>query len=118
MRIHGKRTALELALLTGMWLQEWSTLLLPELGEGIRRPGEPVDFDLEACAKYGLRRSVYVPPASLAMIDTYLMLERQDVAEASARSLARRRNDLFVVTKVNIDQARCTASWRTVVAPS
>jgi hypothetical protein len=37
------RAAADLALSTGMRPEEWSTVLLPELGVGLRRPGEPVD---------------------------------------------------------------------------
>ncbi|WP_194236240.1 site-specific integrase [Streptomyces acidicola] len=50
-RPHRNRSALELALMTGMRIQEWSTLLLPELGlAGGRRPAV-ADVDLAACAK-------------------------------------------------------------------
>jgi hypothetical protein len=68
---HRGRAGLELALLTGMRLQEWSTVLLPELGlEAAGRRG-PVEFELQACAKYEMQRRVYVPAAALAMVDTY-----------------------------------------------
>ncbi|NRQ39373.1 hypothetical protein HII36_47255 [Nonomuraea sp. NN258] len=100
------RAGLELALLTGMRLQEWSTLLLPELGEDIRRPGEPVVFELQKCAKYELPREVYVPPAALDMVDHYVLLERPELVEVSARSLARRHKDLFVVSEVDHEQGR------------
>jgi site-specific recombinase XerD len=103
---HRSRAALELALLTGMRLQEWSTLLLPELGEGVRQRGEPAEFELQACAKYEMARDVYVPPAALAMVEAYLLLERPELAEASAAVLARRRDELFVVTKVDHEQRR------------
>lgn len=50
-RPHRNRSALELALMTGMRIQEWSTLLLPELGlTGGHRPAV-TDVDLAACAK-------------------------------------------------------------------
>ncbi|WP_460348663.1 hypothetical protein [Actinoallomurus acanthiterrae] len=100
------RAGLELALLTGMRLQEWSTLLLPELGEGIRRPGELATFDLQKCAKYEIAREVYVPPAALDMVDHFVLLERPEIVEASARVLARRHRELFVVSKVDHDQGR------------
>jgi len=48
------RAGLELALLTGMRLQEWSTVLLPELGEGVRRPDQPAEFALRALAAYNV----------------------------------------------------------------
>ncbi|WP_367836490.1 tyrosine-type recombinase/integrase [Streptomyces rochei] len=98
---HRHRAAVELALLTGMRKQEWSTLLLPELTEGIRRPGDPVEVMLQACAKYKKRRVVYVPPAALEMVETYLLMERSEVAAKAAKTLARRHKDLFVVTDVD-----------------
>ncbi|GAA2255217.1 hypothetical protein GCM10010402_08110 [Actinomadura luteofluorescens] len=103
---HRNRAALELALLTGMRLQEWSTLLLPELGVGVRRRGDPAEFELQKCAKYELARDVYVPPAALAMVENYLLLERPESVEASAASLARRRSELFVVNAINHEQGR------------
>lgn len=103
---HRGRAALELALLTGMRLQEWSTLLLPELGVGSRRPGEPVTFRLQKCAKYENPRDVYVPPAALDMVDHFLLLERPEITEVSAKALARRGKDLFVVSKVDHEQGR------------
>ncbi|MFE0206900.1 site-specific integrase [Streptomyces sp. NPDC058985] len=61
-RPHRNRAACELALMTGMRIQEWSTLLLPELGlvDG-RRPAF-ADVELKACAMFGRPRSVYVAP--------------------------------------------------------
>ncbi|WP_203843259.1 hypothetical protein [Winogradskya humida] len=102
---HRGRAGLELALLTGMRLQEWSTLLLPELQQG-HRPGEPVEFELQKCAKFGLRRDVYVPVTAREMVAHYLLLERGEFAAASAESLARRREELFVVTAMDAGQRR------------
>ena len=101
---HRGRAALELALLTGMRLQEWSTLLLPELKMGSRRTGDPVTFRLQKCAKYESPRDVYVPPAALEMVDHFVQLERPEIAEVSAKALARRVKDLFVVSKVDQEQ--------------
>jgi len=109
---HRGRAGLELALLTGMRLQEWSTLLLPELGEGRRRPGEPVTFTLQKCAKYEIAREVYVPPGALAMVEHFLLLERPEIVEASAQGLARRRGELFVVSDVDHDQGRLHGVWQ------
>ena len=102
---HRGRAGLELALMTGMRLQEWSTLLLPELQQGQGR-SDPVEFELQKCAKYGLRRDVYVPVAAIEMVAHYLLLEREDFTAASAQSLTRRREDLFVVTAINAEQRR------------
>jgi len=103
---HRHRAAVELALLTGMRKQEWSTLLLPELGEGWRRPADPVDLVLQACAKYQRRRVVYVPVAALRMLDVYLLLERPDLVRRSAQALAARRADLFVVDTIDHETGR------------
>jgi hypothetical protein len=59
------RAAADLALSTGMRPQEWSTVLLPELGVGLRRPGESAEFVVQACAKYGTSREVFVPAGAL-----------------------------------------------------
>jgi integrase len=95
------RAAADLALSTGMRPQEWATVLLPELGAGGRRPGEPVVFTVQACAKYGKRREVFVPAAALDSVDRYLLLERPELAGPSARQLARRRRELFVVSRID-----------------
>jgi hypothetical protein len=49
---HRSRAAVEVALLTGVRLCEWSTLLLPGLGRGpdAGRPGAGVEVRLSACA--------------------------------------------------------------------
>ena len=59
------RAAADLALSTGMRPEEWSTVLLPKLGFGRRRPGEPVEFAVQACAKYGKYRKIYVPATAV-----------------------------------------------------
>ncbi len=100
------RAAADLALSTGMRPQEWATVLLPELGAGGRRPGEPVVFTVQACAKYGRRREVFVPAAALDSVGRYLLLERPGLAEPSARGLARRRRGLFVVSGIDPGSGR------------
>lgn len=95
------RAAADLALSTGMRPQEWATVLLPELGVGRRRPGEPVTFRVQACAKYGKCREIFVPTGALDAVDAFLLLERPELVAASARTLARRRSELFVVDRVD-----------------
>jgi integrase len=85
----------------GMRPRQWSTVLLPELGVGVRRPGEPVELTLQACAKYGTRREVFVPAGALDAVETFLLAERPEIVAASARTLARRRRELFVVTRID-----------------
>jgi hypothetical protein len=60
-RPHRNRAACELALMTGMRIQEWATLLLPELGLETGLRPLTTDVALAACAKYGRPRSVHVP---------------------------------------------------------
>ncbi|HZU54229.1 MAG TPA: site-specific integrase, partial [Actinocrinis sp.] len=103
---HRGRAALELALMSGMRLQEWSTMLLPELGVGARRPGEGVEFTLERCAKYGLMRRVWVPSAALDAVDMFLLLERPQMVEKAQRSLKAHAPDLFMVERVDADRGR------------
>lgn len=110
---HRSRAGLESALLTGMRKQEWSTTLLPELGffDGYRPVGS-VEFDLQKCAKYGMHRVVYVPVAARAMMEIFFMLERDEIAETSARSLARRARDLFVVTDIDHSTGKLTGTYQ------
>ncbi|MFJ6623090.1 hypothetical protein ACIQOW_36645 [Kitasatospora sp. NPDC091335] len=110
---HRSRAGLELALLTGMRKQEWSTTLLPELGffDGYRPTGS-TEFDLQACAKYGMHRVVYAPVAARAMLSNFFMLERDEIADTSARSLARRARDLFVVTDIDHSTGKLTGTYQ------
>ncbi|CAM5667464.1 hypothetical protein BOQ63_000100 (plasmid) [Streptomyces viridifaciens] len=83
-----------------MRAQEWSTLLLPELGLPGRQPEDPAVFPLQACAKYGRWREAYVPPGALEL---FVLLEREAIVRASAPQLARRSDELFVVDRVAAD---------------
>lgn len=94
------RAAADLALSTGMRPREWSTVLLPELDEGWRQPGEPVTFAVQACAKYGKHREVFVPTGAVAAVAAFLLLERPELVAASARALTRQRGELFVVDRI------------------
>ncbi|GAQ54902.1 tyrosine-type recombinase/integrase [Streptomyces acidiscabies] len=100
------RAGVELALLTGMRLQEWSTVLLPELGTGVRRPGEPADFGLSACAKFGRPRTVHVPAAVLSQVDTYMHLEREHIVRSAQPVLKARCQELFVVSRIQHDAGK------------
>ncbi|MFJ6372628.1 site-specific integrase [Streptomyces virginiae] len=105
-RPHRNRAACELALMTGMRVHEWSTLLLPELGlEDGRRPAT-ADVDLAACAKYGRPRSVYVPRDAMELMGPYLLLERPEIVAKAQRTLRRHCRDLFVVHRVEADGTR------------
>ncbi|MFH8682045.1 hypothetical protein [Streptomyces lydicus] len=105
-RPHRNRAACELALMTGMRIQEWSTLLLPELGlvDG-RRPAF-ADVELKACAKFGRPRSVYVAPDPMELLDPYLLLERPESVAKAQRSLRRRHRELFAILRLEADGTR------------
>ncbi|MFI7681006.1 tyrosine-type recombinase/integrase [Actinophytocola sp. NPDC049390] len=98
---HRSRAGVELGLLTGMRLGEWSTLLLPELGFDVSpaagRLRDGVEIQLEACAKFGRPRMVYAPRSALELVRTYMLLERRHIVTAAQATLARRRSELFVV---------------------
>ena len=96
------RAAADLALCTGMRPEEWSTVLLPELGIG-HNPRRAVTFPVQACAKYGKFREIYVPSGAMDAVENFLLLERPEVVAASAKSLARQRHDLFVVDRIDPD---------------
>ncbi|MGW8490345.1 hypothetical protein [Streptomyces sp. NPDC055886] len=106
------RAAADLALTSGMRPQEWSTVLLPELAVGTRRPGEGTEFDLQACAKYKKHRIAYVPPDALTSVDRFVLIERPEMAEAMARTLERRRRDLFVVVDIDYARRRLRGRWQ------
>lgn len=103
---HRNRAGAELALLTGMRLQEWSTILLPEVGLDTTRQAKPVEFRLEACAKFRRPRTVYVPADAQSMISTYLMLERREIVDRAQKTLKARRDELFVVDRVAQERGR------------
>ncbi|MGW4241177.1 tyrosine-type recombinase/integrase [Nocardia sp. NPDC004722] len=98
---HRSRAGVELALVTGMRLGEWSTVLLPELGLDpiANRAIDPkgVLFRLVACAKYQRPRDVHVPRSAIETVLTYLRMERAHVVAAAQRTLIKRRAELFVV---------------------
>ncbi|MFJ5850446.1 MULTISPECIES: site-specific integrase [unclassified Streptomyces] len=105
-RPHRNRAAVELALLTGMRAQEWSTLLLPELGLMAGRRPRTADVDLAACAKQRRPRSVYVPVGAMELLDPYLMIERPEIVAKAQRTLRRRHRELFVVQRLEADDTR------------
>src|SRR5712691_2778308 len=99
--------AAELAVTTGMRLREFSCLLdleVPPPG----RDGLPATVRLQATAKYGLPRDVMIQHATLREIDVYRRTERAAVIRRAAAALARRREDLFVVSDVDAAAMRLT----------
>ncbi|MGA5629757.1 site-specific integrase [Streptomyces cellulosae] len=103
---HRNRAASELALLTGMRIEEWSTLLLPELGLDDGRRPATWDVALAECAKGRRPRSVYIPAGAMAMLDPYLLIERPEIVAAAQRRLRRRHRELFVVDRLEAEGTR------------
>lgn len=103
---HRGKAGLEFALLTGARKQEWSTLLLPEVGEGWRQPGQSLEIRLQECAKYKLARTLYVPVAAVEGLETYFLLERAETVSKAARTLARQAADLFIVDRADIERGK------------
>lgn len=66
--------AAELALTTGMRIQEWRTLLDVELQPD---PGQGATVELHVAAKNQRRRTVYVPAPTVRMIELYRATERR-----------------------------------------
>ncbi|MFI6637779.1 hypothetical protein ACIBI7_53630 [Nonomuraea fuscirosea] len=93
--------AADLALSTGMRWREWATVLLPELGIGVGHRVDEVTFTVQACAKYGKARTIYVPQDAMRSREHYFLIERPDLAARSARSLAKRHRDLFIVSRID-----------------
>ncbi|MDQ0951539.1 integrase [Streptomyces phaeochromogenes] len=95
----------ELAVTTGMRLREFSTLLDVEVGPP-RRDGSATLVDLKGTAKYKLPRTVEIQHATVREIDFYRRTERAKTVHSAARTLQRRRAELFVVDDINSRQGK------------
>ena len=60
-------------------------------------------FAVQACAKYGKYREIYVPAGAVDAVDNYLLLERPEVGRGLGEIVARRRQELFVVDRIDPD---------------
>ncbi|MET8977401.1 recombinase XerD [Streptomyces sp. NPDC004539] len=90
----------ELAITTGMRLQEFSCLLDMEVGRP-RRDATPAEVPLQAIAKFGIHRVVMIQDPTLRELDMYRRTERAAMVRASAKALWRRREELFIVDDIN-----------------
>ncbi|MFD7285404.1 hypothetical protein [Streptomyces sp. NPDC059863] len=64
--------------------------------------GRSAEFEVQACAKYGKARTIYVPEDSAASADLFCVFERPDIVRAAARTLERKAHALFVVAGVDV----------------
>jgi site-specific recombinase XerD len=115
-QFHGQDTlrnmaAAELAVTTGLRLREFSALLDIEVGPP-RDDRSAASVELQAIAKGGYHRTVNVQHDVLRSIDAYRRTERAIMARHAARALARRRDELFVVTDVDAAQMRLRGRLR------
>ncbi len=99
------RAASDMALGSGARWREWATVLLPELGlwPGMPGIGAGADFVVQACAKYGKPRTLYIPQDGVASADLWCVLERPAIVRAAVKTLERKAADLFVVDRVDVE---------------
>ncbi|WP_030782122.1 site-specific integrase [Streptomyces sp. NRRL S-920] len=97
----------ELAITTGMRLREFSCLFDIEVPSP-RRDGSPAEVPLQAIAKFGIPRVVTVQDMTLREIDMYRRTERAAMVRASAKALSRRRDELFVVSDIDLRRRKLT----------
>jgi site-specific recombinase XerD len=98
--------AVDLALTTGMRLTEWSTLLDAEIPTSDRGGS----LLLEACAKNGRRRRVYIPSSTVKAVDLYRQTERKSLVRKAQNALRRKLPMLAVVD--HIDPATDKLTYR------
>lgn len=101
-------TAVELALTTGMRLQEWRTVLLPEI---FPENGGGSSVVLEATAKGRRRRTVYIPQKTVHDIDLYTRVERRRVVRKAQPRLRRNIEDLAVVQEIKEDAGKVAYTY-------
>ncbi|WP_240483298.1 MULTISPECIES: site-specific integrase [unclassified Mycobacteroides] len=99
--------AVDLALTSGMRLTEWSTLLDVEIPFS---GGSGASLVLEACAKNGRRRRVYIPSSTVKAVELYRGTERKSLVRNVQDALRRKLPTLAVVT--NVDQAAGKLAYR------
>lgn len=100
------RAGSDIALGSGTRWREWSTVLLPEIGIWPGMPGGAAEYTVQACAKYGKARTIYVPEDAVASADVFYLLERPEIVRKAARTLERKTRDLFVVGEVDVAGGR------------
>lgn len=89
--------AAELALTTGMRLSEWSSLLDIELP----LDGGGASVALQACAKNGRSRRVYIPASTIEAVNLYRSTERASLVRRAQTSLRQKLPSLAVVTEID-----------------
>lgn len=96
--------AVDLALTTGMRLTEWSTLLDAEIPTSDRGGS----LLLEACAKNGRRRRVYIPSSTVKAVELYRQTERKSLVRKAQNALRDKLQMLAVATNINMGVGKIT----------
>ena len=99
--------AVDLALTSGMRLTEWSTLLDAEIAA---TDGNGAALVLEAWAKNGRHRRVYIPSSTAKSVELYRGTERKSLVRKAQGALRRKLPTLAVVT--NNDLVGGTLAYR------
>lgn len=97
--------AAELALTTGMRLQEWRSLLREDFVP-VADGGATVV--LNATAKNHRRRTVYVPASTMAAMDLYCWTERERIRRSAQSSLRRKYEKLALVESTDLTRRQVT----------
>jgi integrase len=98
--------AAELALTSGMRLSEWCSLL----GFEVAATDSGASLVLQACAKNGRRRRVYIPASTVRSVELYRNTERLATIRKAQKSLAARFSTSAVVNE--IDAARGVVTYQ------
>jgi site-specific recombinase XerD len=96
----------ELALTTGMRLNEWRTLMDVEVASN----DHGVSVALQACAKNGRFRRIYVPQSTVRMIDLYRETERKSIVRRAQRVLTRKLSSLAIAVDIDTSAGKITYS--------
>ncbi|WP_260761921.1 site-specific integrase [Mycobacterium sp. SMC-4] len=100
--------AAELALTTGMRLNEWRTLLDIEVPQNDRG----VSLALAACAKNGRFRRVYVPVSTVEMVNLYRETERKSTVRRAQSLLRKRLPSMAIAEEIDTSAGRITYSYQ------
>lgn len=102
-------TAVEVAITTGMRVQEWRTLMLPEL---MPANGGGASVVLEATTKGQRRRTIYIPQKTLDDIDLYIRVERRRTIRKAQAWLSRHLPSLAVVDRIDDTIGKVTYTYQ------
>ena len=95
------RAAADLALSTGMRPKSGRRCCCPNSGSGGAGLASPSSSRCRHARNTASTAEVYVPAAAVDAVENFLLIERPELVEASERSLARRRQELFVVDHID-----------------